>query len=51
MAPGKLAGNRFDDPFLAAVATLPVATRRQLIDGLSALLVAADATTTQENVS
>jgi DNA-binding MarR family transcriptional regulator len=47
----ELAGNRFDDPFLAAVATLPVATRRQLIDGLSALLVAADVTTPQENVS
>jgi DNA-binding MarR family transcriptional regulator len=39
-----LAGQNVDDPFLRAVAALPAATRTAIIEGLGALLRAADAT-------
>jgi DNA-binding MarR family transcriptional regulator len=39
-----LAGSPLDDPFVTAVAALPAETRRQIIDGLGALLRAAGAT-------
>jgi DNA-binding MarR family transcriptional regulator len=37
-----LAGRNLDDPFLRAVAALPEATRAAVIDGLGAILRAAD---------
>jgi DNA-binding MarR family transcriptional regulator len=39
-----LAGRDLEDPFLRAVAALPAATRAAIIEGLGALLQAADAT-------
>jgi DNA-binding MarR family transcriptional regulator len=38
-----LAGRNVEDPFLRAVAALPAATRAAIIEGLGALLKAADA--------
>jgi DNA-binding MarR family transcriptional regulator len=38
-----LAGRNVEDPFLGAVAALPAATRAAIIEGLGALLRAADA--------
>jgi len=38
-----LAGRNLEDPFLHAVAALPAATRAAIIEGLGALLRAADA--------
>jgi DNA-binding MarR family transcriptional regulator len=38
-----LAGRNVEDPFLRAVAALPAATRAAIIEGLGALLTAADA--------
>jgi DNA-binding MarR family transcriptional regulator len=43
-----LAGSLLDDPFVTAVAALPAETRRQIIDGLGALLRAAGATVHDE---
>lgn len=46
-----MAGSAWEDPFVAAVAALPEKTRRQIIDGLGALLDAAAANKIKEEAS